>query len=316
VEPRGERAGGTLQGAGRTGRGGRLLVGGTPFFWLTVFFLAPFLIVLKISLSERVNARPPYAPIFSAEDGPAAWLDKIGAFSLDNFRMILDEPLYWDAFLTSLRLAGLSTLLILLVGYPIAYGMARAPSHVRRVLVTLAILPFWTSFLIRVYAWIGILKPEGLLNSALLRLGAISEPLEIMNTDTAVLIGLVYSYLPFMVLPLYAALERMDETLLEAAQDLGCPPWKAFWLVTLPLSLPGVLAGSFLVFIPALGEFVIPDLLGGSDTLMIGRTLWTEFFGNRDWPLASAVALVLLVIIVGPVLLYRHTEAGRVEGAR
>jgi putrescine transport system permease protein len=316
VDPSGRQAGGTLRRAGRPGRGGRLLVGGAPFVWLAVFFLAPFLIVLKISLSERVNARPPYAPTFSTEDGFSTWLDKFAAFSLDNFRMILDEPLYWDAFLTSLRLAGLSTVLILLVGYPIAYGMARSPSHIRKILVTLAILPFWTSFLIRVYAWIGILKPEGLLSSALLRLGAISEPLEIMNTDTAVLIGLVYSYLPFMVLPLYAALERMDETLLEAAQDLGCPPWRAFWLVTLPLSLPGVLAGSFLVFIPALGEFVIPDLLGGSDTLMIGRTLWTEFFGNRDWPLASAVALVLLVIIVGPVLFYRHTEAGRVEGAR
>ncbi len=307
-------AGPPQAGIGR--KGGALLVGGAPFVWLAVFFLAPFLIVLKIALSESVNQRPPYKPVFLWSDDFAAWAEKIGSLGLDNFRMLLDEPLYADALLTSLRLAGMATLLVLLVGYPVAYAMARAPGRIRSNLVMLAVLPFWTSFLIRVYAWIGILKPEGLLNEALIGLGVIAEPIEIMNTDVAVLIGLVYSYLPFMILPLYAALEKMDLSLVEAAQDLGCPPWKAFWLVTLPLSLPGVVAGSFLVFIPALGEFVIPDLLGGSETLMIGKTLWTEFFGNRDWPLASAVAIVLLVVIVGPMLAYRSIEARRLEAAR
>jgi putrescine transport system permease protein len=304
----------------RTGLGGwgsrRWLVGGPPFLWLLVLFLAPFGLVLKIALSEKVNARPPYAPIFAWEDGWAGLLDKLASLSLDNFRLMLDEPLYLDSFLTSLRLAVIATLLVLLIGYPFAYALARTPARRRPVAVTLAILPFWTSFLIRVYAWIGILKPEGLLNGLLHAAGLIDEPLAILDTDIAVLIGLVYSYLPFMVLPLYATLERMDESLVEAARDLGCPPWRAFWQVTVPLSLPGVAAGSFLVFIPALGEFVIPDLLGGSDTLMIGRTLWTEFFNNRDWPLASALAVVLLVVIVGPVLIYRHMETRRLERAR
>jgi putrescine transport system permease protein len=306
------------QGNGKDkGRGnGKLLVAGLPFLWLAVFFLAPFAIVLKIALSESANQRPPYKPVFAWGDPFTALIDKVESLNLDNFRLLLDEPLYLDSFLTSLRLAGLATALALLLGYPIAYGMARAPGRLRVTLVLLAVLPFWTSFLIRVYAWIGILKPEGLLSQALLALGLIAEPLQIMNTDTAVLLGLVYSYLPFMILPLYAALERLDMTLMEAAQDLGCPPWKAFWLITLPLSLPGVFAGSFLVFVPALGEFVIPDLLGGSETLMIGRTLWTEFFNNRDWPLASAVAIALLVVIVGPMLAYRYAEARRLETAR
>ncbi|MFO1149064.1 MAG: ABC transporter permease subunit [Alsobacter sp.] len=294
----------------------RWLVGGPPFVWLLVLFLAPFGLVLKIALSERVNARPPYAPTLSWDDGLAGLLDKLGSLSLDNFRLMLDEPLYLDSFLTSLRLAATATLLVLLIGYPFAYALARTPARWRSIAVTLAILPFWTSFLIRVYAWIGILKPEGLLNAVLQAAGLIVQPLEILDTDAAVLIGLVYSYLPFMVLPLYAALERMDESLIEAARDLGSPPWRAFWQVTVPLSLPGVAAGCFLVFIPALGEFVIPDLLGGSDTLMIGRTLWTEFFNNRDWPLASALAVVLLVVIVGPVLVYRHLETRRMEQVR
>lgn len=296
--------------------GGRWLVSAPPYLWLLALFPAPFLLVLKIALSERVNARPPYAPSFAWEEGVAAAWAKLGDLSLENFRTLLDDPLYRDALVTSLRLASQATVLALLIGYPLAYAMARAPLNWRPVLVTLAVLPFWTSFLIRVYAWIGILKPEGLLNALLLWAGLVDEPLAILDTDIAVLIGLVYSYLPFMLLPLYATLERMDGSLLEAARDLGCPPWRAFWSVTVPLSWPGIIAGSVLVFIPALGEFVIPDLLGGSDTLMIGRTLWTEFFSNRDWPLASAVAVVLLVLIVGPVLVFRHIEARRQEATR
>lgn len=307
-----------MSGGAPAGRraGGRLLVAGLPFAWLLVFFLAPFAIVLRMSLSERATSRPPYKPAFAWEDGPAGWWEKLGQLSADNFTGLLDEPLYLDALATSIRIAMTATVLLVLIGYPVAYAMARAPARIRPVLVMLAVLPFWTSFLIRVYAWVGILKPEGLLNAALMGLGLIDEPLQILDTEIAVQIGLVYSYLPFMLLPLYAALERQDATLIEAAQDLGAPPWKAFWLVTVPLSLPGVLAGCFLVFIPALGEFVVPDLLGGSETLMIGRTLWTEFFNNRDWPLASAVAVVLLVIIVGPVLAYRHLEMRRLEAAR
>jgi putrescine transport system permease protein len=213
-------------------------------------------------------------------------------------------------------IAGVSTLLTLLVGYPIAYGMARAPASLRPTLLMLVILPFWTSFLIRVYAWIGILKPEGLLNQFLMGIGVISTPLVIMNTYTAIYIGIVYSYLPFMVLPLYSSLEKMDNSLIEAAQDLGCPPISAFWKITFPLSLPGVIAGCLLVFIPAVGEFVIPDLLGGSQTLMIGRTLWNEFFANRDWPVASAVAIILLLVLVIPIVLFQHAQARAQEQDR
>ena len=212
-----------------------------------------------------------------------------------------------------MRIALVSTALLLLVGYPMAYAMSRASAGARPILVALVILPFWTSFLIRVYAWIGILKPEGLLNRLLIGLGLIAEPLSILNTTTAVYIGIVYAYLPFMVLPLYASLERLDPALTEAAQDLGARPAKAFWTVTVPLSLPGVIAGSLLCFIPIVGEFVIPDLLGGSDTLMIGRTLWSEFFSNRDWPLAAAVAVAMLLIIVIPIVVYRELEAHRFE---
>jgi putrescine transport system permease protein len=206
------------------------------------------------------------------------------------------------------KIAAISTLLTLILGYPIAYGIARAPSAIRPTLLMMVILPFWTSFLIRVYAWIGILKPEGLLNQFLLSLHVIDEPLVIINTTTAVYIGIVYSYLPFMVLPLYATLEKMDHSLLEAASDLGCPPWKAFWKITFPLSIPGVIAGAMICFIPITGEFVIPDLLGGADTLMIGKTLWTEFFGNRDWPLASAVAVVLLIMLVVPIMIFQNQQ--------
>ena len=297
-------------------RAGRAALIGVPWIWLGVFFLLPFLVVLRMALSDSAQARPPYRPVFDLAEGWAATLDKFAAFDLENFRLLWEEPLYLEAFLTSLRLATTTTLILVLIGYPLAYAMARAPKRIRPILVALVILPFWTSFLIRVYAWIGILKPEGLLDLLLMELGVISEPLAVLNSETAILIGLVYAYLPFMVLPLYAVLERVDETLIEAAADLGAPRWKAFWLVTVPLSMPGVLAGSFLVFIPALGEFVIPDLLGGSETLMMGRMLWVEFFNNRDWPLASAVAIVLLVLVMGPIMAYRALEDRRAEAER
>lgn len=280
-----------------------------PYLWLALFFLVPFVIVLKISLSDPAVAQPPYAPVFDWTD----WRGFLAALDLENFEVLASDDLYWDATLSSLRIAAISTALLLVVGFPIAYAMARAPAPWRPTLVALVILPFWTSFLIRVYAWIAILKPEGFLNQVLLGLGIAGEPLDILNTETAVFIGIVYAYLPFMVLPLYASLEKIDRSLIEAALDLGSPPWRAFWTITVPLSLPGIVAGSLLCFIPAVGEFVIPDLLGGSETLMIGRQLWSEFFSNRDWPLASAVAILLLVILVVPIVIYRDIEARRPE---
>jgi putrescine transport system permease protein len=283
-----------------------------PYVWLLVFFLAPFVIVFKISLSQPTVAIPPYVPVFESLGDLRA---KLSDLSFSNYVWLTEDALYLKAYLSSLWIAFVSTILALVIGYPIAYGMARAPHKVRPILVMLVILPFWTSFLIRVYAWIGILKPEGLLNQLLFFLGAIDQPLTITNTNTAVYIGIVYSYLPFMVLPLYASLERMDSALLEAAADLGSTPIKSFWQVTFPLSLPGVFAGSLLVFIPAVGEFVIPDLLGGSDTLMIGRTLWSEFFFNRDWPLASAVAIVLLALLVVPIVIFQNVQARMRESA-
>jgi putrescine transport system permease protein len=295
---------------------GRALVPGLPFLWLALFFLVPFLIVLKISLSDPATAQPPYRPVLDLSAGLKGVRVFLSGLDLETFRTLLADDLYLGAALSSLRIALVSTAVLLLVGYPIAYAMAAAPARWRPLLVALVILPFWTSFLIRVYAWIGILRSEGLLNQALLALGLVSEPLSILNTDTAVYIGMVYAYLPFMVLPLYATLERFDRTLIEAAEDLGSPPWKAFWTITLPLSWPGIAAGSLLCFIPIVGEFVVPDLLGGSETLMIGRTLWSEFFSNRDWPLASAVAVVLLVILVVPIVIYRDVEARRVEARR
>jgi len=294
-------------------RAGRLVVIGLPYLWLAVFFLLPFAIVLKLSMSDPVTAQPPYAPVLDWRGGPGHWRNFLLSLDFENFETLWGDDLYWSAAVSSVRIALVSTLLLLLVGYPIAHGMARAAPSVRPILVAMVILPFWTSFLIRVYAWIGILKPEGLLNQVLLWLGLISEPLSILNTQTAVYIGIVYAYLPFMILPLYSALERQDPTLLEAAQDLGARPSKAFWTITVPLSMPGVIAGALLCFIPIVGEFVIPDLLGGSDTLMIGRTLWSEFFSNRDWPLASAVAIAMLLIIVIPIVVYREIEAQRWE---
>ncbi len=294
---------------------GRLVVG-LPFLWLGLFFLLPFLIVVRMAFSESAQARPPYRPVFDLADDWSTTLDKLSLLGSGNFSTIFADALYLEAFLASIRLAGTATAILVLIGFPMAHAMARAPERLRPVLVALIILPFWTSFLIRVYAWIGILKQEGLLNLLLLNLGLISEPLEILNTEIAVQIGLVYAYLPFMVLPVYAALERIDPTLIEAAADLGASRIKTFWLVTVPLALPGVWAGAFLVFIPALGEFVIPDLLGGSDTLMIGRALWVEFFNNRDWPLASAVAVLLLVLVLGPIMAYRALEARREDAAQ
>ncbi|RWG01769.1 MAG: ABC transporter permease subunit [Mesorhizobium sp.] len=271
-----------------------------PYLWLLFFFLVPFIIVFKISLSQTAISMPPYTPVLDFGDGISGFFAGFRELNFDNYTWLTQDALYFNAYVTSLIIAGISTVLTLVVGYPIAYGMARAP---------LVILPFWTSFLIRVYAWIGILKPEGLLNQVLLATGLISQPLVILNTYTAIFIGIVYSYLPFMVLPLYSSLEKMDYSLIEAAQDLGCPPIGAFWKITFPLSLPGVIAGCLLVFIPAVGEFVIPDLLGGSQTLMIGKTLWNEFFANRDWPVSSAVAVILLLVLTVPIMFFQQAQA-------
>ena len=284
-----------------------------PYLWMVLFFLIPFLIVLKISFSDVATAIPPYTPTFDFATGFSDFFSKL---DFENYAFIFSDPLYTSAYWSSLKIAALSTFLTLLVAYPIAYGMARAPKEWQPSLMMLVILPFWTSFLIRVYAWIGILKKEGLLNLYLTNMGLISEPLNILNTTTAVYIGIVYSYLPFMILPLYASLEKINPSLLEAAEDLGSKPWRAFWQVTFPLSMPGVLAGCFLVFIPAVGEFVIPDLLGGSETLMIGKTLWSEFFSNRDWPLASAVAVLLLLVLVVPIVLFQRFQQKQQELGR
>jgi putrescine transport system permease protein len=284
-----------------------------PYTWLLVFFLLPFLIVLKISLSQSTLTAPPYAPLLDPTAGWDALKEFFTALSLDNYASLAADAIYRLSYLKSLEVAGVSTAILLLIGYPVAYALARAPRGWQTALVLLVVLPFWTSFLIRVYAWVNILQRDGFLNQVLLGLRLIDEPTTWLATDTAVYIGIVYSYFPFMVLPLYAALERMDENLLEAAADLGCPPWKAFWRVTVPLSLPGIVAGSLLCFIPITGEFVIPDLLGSSATLMIGQTLWTEFFANRDWPVASALAVVLLAILIVPIVLYQRREARLLE---
>jgi len=285
----------------------RWLIVIVPYLWLAFFFLVPFFIVLKISLSDTAIAMPPYTPVFQ---GFGAIGNFFSQLDFENYTFLASDSLYVSAYLNSLRIAVISTFLLLLIGYPIALAMARAPVGLRPMLVMLVILPFWTSFLIRVYAWIGILKPEGLLTVLFQSIGLLGpdEQVNIFRTDYAIFIGVVYSYLPFMILPLYAALEKMDGTLLEAASDLGCPPWKSFWKITFPLSLPGVIAGSMICFIPITGEFVIPDLLGGANTLMIGKTLWTEFSANRDWPLASAVAVLLLLILVVPIAIYQNQQ--------
>jgi len=287
-----------------------------PYLWLVAFFLAPFLIVFKISLSQTALAQPPYTPLLDPAAGWQALKDFLAALSLDNYATLLADALYLSSYLKSLEVAAVSTLVLLATGYPVAYAMARARRRLQGVLVMLVILPFWTSFLIRVYAWINILQHDGLLNQVLLALGLVAQPVTWLSTDTAVYIGIVYSYFPFMVLPLYAALERQDETLREAAADLGCPPWTAFWRVTVPLSRPGIVAGALICFIPIVGEFVIPDLLGSSATVMIGQTLWTEFFANRDWPVASAVAVVLLCLLVAPIVIFQRHESHELEKAR
>ncbi len=286
----------------------RLILIAIPYIWLLALFLIPFLIVLKISLSDIALARPPYAPQLDFTAGWHGIKDFFAALDFENFAFLTSDDLYWKAYLSSLRIALVSTALTLLVGFPIAYGMAQAPDRWRPTLMMLVILPFWTSFLIRVYAWMGILSNEGLLNQTLMSLGLIDAPLQILNTNSAVYIGIVYTYLPFMILPIYAALERLDASLLEAAEDLGCSRSSAFWLITLPLSKNGVIAGCFLVFIPAIGEFVIPSLLGGSGTLMIGKVLFEEFFSNRDWPVASTVAVILLLILIIPIVLFQRNE--------
>jgi putrescine transport system permease protein len=292
------------------GRGAVVLV---PYLWLVAFFLVPFVIVVRISLSDDVLAQPPYAPVF---DWSAGIWQFVAGLDFENYAFVLGDPLYLQSYLQSVLIAALATVLLMLIGFPIAYGMVRAPQSWRPLLLMLVILPFWTSFLIRVYAWMGILAREGLLNQTLIATGALSEPADILGTNTAVVLGIVYSYLPFMVLPLYAALDRLDESLLEAAADLGAPPWKSFWLVTFPLARPGLIAGALLCFIPAVGEFVIPELLGGSDTLMIGRTLWTEFFSNRSWSIAATIAVLLLLVLVVPMAFYQNMQSRSLEGNR
>jgi putrescine transport system permease protein len=289
-------------------RGGGRLVVLIPYLWLIAFFLVPFVIVVKISLSQTVMALPPYQPVLDLAAGWQGLKQFAAQLTLDAYALIGSDELYLRSYLKSLEVAGISTALLLLIGYPLAYGVARSPRGLQPLLVMLVVLPFWTSFLIRVYAWINILQRDGLLNDVLMALHIIDAPRAWLASDTAIYIGVVYSYLPFMVLPLYASLERIDPSLLEAAADLGCPRWKAFWRVTLPLSWPGVAAGALLCFIPVTGEFVIPDLLGGSRSLMIGQTLWTEFFSNRDWPVASAIAVALLALLLIPILFYERLQ--------
>lgn len=302
--------------SGRNATARRLVVA-LPYLWLLLFFLAPFAIVLRIALSEVASAVPPYAPHFEG-------FSKLGEFlaGLDfgNFRTLLDDvfsgdSIYGASYLYSLRIAALTTLFALLIGYPLAYAMAAAPKRWQGALLVFVVLPFWTSFLIRVYAWMGILGPEGPLDKLLMMLGLTDEPLRLLNTEAAVLIGMVYSYLPFMVLPLFASLQKLDRSLLEAAADLGATPLTAFLSVTLPLSLPGILAGAALVFIPCVSEFVIPDLLGGPDTMMIGTVIWNEVFSNRDWPLASAIAIALLAVLVLPLVLLQRARLRRERAA-
>lgn len=304
---------GQLDGHRRGGAGHmrRVVLIAVPYVWLLALFLIPFAVVFKISLSDIALAIPPYTP--TAKDGIWAMLTQL---DFENFVFLTEDDLYWKAYLSSLQIALISTVLTLAVGYPMAYAMARAPEEWRPTLLMLVILPFWTSFLIRVYAWIGILSGEGFLNQFLMWTGLASEPVTILNTNTAVYIGIVYTYLPFMILPIYAALDRLDGSLIEAAEDLGCSRLKAFWLVTIPLSKNGIIAGCFLVFIPALGEFVIPSLLGGSGTLMIGKVLFEEFFSNRDWPVASAVAVILLLILIIPIVLFQRNEQRQAEAEK
>lgn len=289
---------------------GRHLVIAFPYAWMVLFFLIPFAIILKISLAETQVAIPPYTSLVEYAEEKLSFVLNLG-----NYLYLLQDEMYFDSYLQSLQVATISTLLCLLIGYPIAWSIVHSSPSMRNVLLMLVVLPSWTSFLIRVYAWIGILKNNGLLNNFLIYLGVIDEPLQMLHTDFAVYIGIVYAYLPFMILPLYTALMRMDYSLIEAASDLGAKPWKTFLTVLLPLTKSGIVAGSMLVFIPAVGEFVIPELLGGPDSLLIGRVLWQEFFNNRDWPVASAVAVVMLTLLMIPIIwFYRYQRREMAEG--
>ncbi len=287
-----------------SGRAVNQLMVRIPYIWLLLFFLLPLVIILKISLADPVMARPPYTPMFDWAAGAVQWFQG----TLDNYRAIFNDRLYMYTYWSSVKFASVSTVLVLLIGYPMAYAIARAEGKWRTIFLLLVILPFWTSFLLRVYAWLGLLNTYGLINKTLMGLGIIDAPLEMMYTDFAVYIGIVYSYLPFMILPLYASLEKLDGDLRDAAADLGAGPVRTFIDVTLPLSLPGVIAGSMLVFIPAMGEYVIPTLLGGPDNLMIGRVLYDEYFFNMDWPLSSAIAIVLLSLLIVPIMILRYFQ--------
>ncbi|EKS31139.1 ABC transporter permease [Afipia felis] len=284
-----------------------------PYLWMVLFFLVPFGFVLKISLSETVIAQPPYLPTLDLFGGWDALRAGLAKFSTDNFYLLATDDIYIFSYLRSLTVALVSTAILLVIGYPVAYAMARLPQRWQGIAMMLVVVPFWTSFLIRIYAWINILQHDGLLNSLLLALHVIDRPLPWLSTDSAMYLGIVYSYFPFMILPLFATLSKMDGSLLEAAADLGCSRLKAFWLITVPLSLPGIAAGALLCFIPIAGEFVIPDLLAGSDRMMIGQTLWLEFFTNRDWPVASTIAVVLLVLLLAPLLVYEHIQRKQLE---
>ena len=289
--------------------GGRHAVIGVPFVWLLLFFLLPFAIVLKISFAEVDVAIPPYTEIVSWADNHLSVLLNLG-----NYAILGEDELYVAAYLGSLKIAAIGTLLCLLIGYPMAYAISRASKEMQTVWLLLVMMPTWTAILIRVYAWMGILSNNGLLNSALLGLGLIDAPLQILNTDLAVYIGIVYAYLPFMILPIYANLAKHDPSLLEAAADLGARQLTSFWTITVPLSKNGIVAGCMLVFIPAVGEFVIPELLGGPETLMIGKVMWQEFFNNRDWPVASALAVVMLAVLIIPIILFNRNQAKELEG--
>jgi putrescine transport system permease protein len=290
---------------GALGLSGRALVIAAPALWLTLFFLVPLLIVLQVSLSASAIAIPPYLPLITSDEKGTVQM----TLHLSNFMRLFQDSLYIVSYLNSIKIAAISTILALLVGYPMAYFIARAPDRWRNILLMLIILPFWSSFLLRVYAWIGMLKNEGIINNILQAIGLIHNPIPFLQTDVAVYIGIVYCYLPFMILPLYTNLVKLDETLLEASADLGARPIRTFLSITLPLSVPGIVAGSMLVFIPAIGEYVIPTLLGGSGFAMIGRVTFDEFFSNRDWPMASALAFAMLLVVVVPIMLMQNAQS-------
>ena len=291
-------------GSAKRDRLWRSTVIGLPYAWLLLFFLAPFLIVLKISFADPIMAQPPFTPLldWGAESGRRLLA------TMDNYRFLLEDKLYWLSYLTSIKIAAISTILCLLLGFPMAYAIARTPQPWRNLLLLLVVLPFWTSFLLRVYAWMVMLGKQGLINQLLAGVGFIEEPIQMLYTDGAIYVGIVYTYVPFMILPLYATLEKLDLDLHEAAADLGGRPFQVFRDITLPMAMPGIIAGCLLVFIPALGEFVIPALLGAMDSLMIGRTLYDEFFINQDWPLASAVAVIMLFILVIPIMVFQRLQ--------